>query len=582
MSYRITDYLPNEEERDDTPAVVHLDVPSDADQLSIRVQGDVRINLSLTRNNDSSTVAPFTGSGMDARLTHEAPMEHRTDTGRTCRAPDWDQIIDHWASEARLQQKADRYISQVRGCVRRLLDYNEIEQITEIRRQSVMDYLQMLNDEGVRGKPASPKTLNNNLAAFRAFFEWMLRSETAPASWVNPCEGIRPAYAVCKEGRAFTLEETMAICEAAERDELSDRPRSPKIRSPLYRTLRVTGIRIGVAKLLRVKNFEFHRDPCILYIPGVEGHRKESRERELVIPDVDREWFERKFHGRHPEDPAFCNVTLNTLKLDARLAGVDLVDSRERGVGYHCFRRFVGTELDRMNVSPNLIQKQLGHRSIKTTLTSYVKRDLNEASSALSELSEKMSSKNPERPVDSGDLCSQGMRVDPDQPETHHQTVSRDAQGPETRDRHDSEPAYARGGEPRPRASQRRDSGMGYTGLEPVDIPTPVRDEIVRLLNREVTLAEQRTNLLIELLHRSPQRAIHDNRTEDARHHQSQVREHQATQSGRDHTAGQPDRDRGTQRPGQEQRAGLDHDGAGREKDPPRPADPRWGNQRAG
>lgn len=469
MSYHIDHYKQDGSRRDSARAVVRFDVPSDADEISIDVQGDVRITLGLTRSTGSATLPPITGTGKDASdRTTEVTMRQETASERGPTTPDWDNIIESWASEARMQQRSDRYIAQVKGQISRLLEYNEIDLIPDIRRQSVMDYLQMLHDEGVRGRPASPKTLNNNLAAFRSFFEWMRSSETAPASWENPCEKIRSLKAISKEGRAFTQDETMAIYRAAVEDENSEKPRSPKIRSPLYRILYLTGIRIGIAKHIRIRNFEFDRDPCVLYIKGESNNRKEMRERELVIPEADREWFMRMFHGKDRNDLAFCNPTLKTLKLDARLAKVDLVDSRGRGVGYHCFRRFVGTELDRMNVSPNLIQKQLGHRSIKTTLTSYVKRDLTEASGAIADLSEKMSSKNPDRPVDTHGRGDQSVQVDPNQTQRTETSVVREGQGSKNRDRHPSEPPIASGAQPRPHDGQRRDSEMGYTGLEPV------------------------------------------------------------------------------------------------------------------
>lgn len=387
--------------------------------------------------------------GMDA----EVPGLHmHTQTA------DWPSILDSWANEARLAGDAENYIKQVRNAIGRLIEHSGATCIEELRRKSVLDYLDRLRVHGVRGRPASAKTLNNNLAMFRSFCDWLRVSETAPASWKNPCEGIKPAKAQSREGRAFTPDEAWAIFEAAVRDETSEKPRSHKIRSPLYRTLMITGIRIGRARKLKVKHFELHRTTAILYLPPIRGHKKENRERELVIPESEREYFLEVFHGRDPEELAFENPTNHTLKLDARLAGVALQDKRDRGVGYHCFRRLVGTELNRIVKDPKLIQRQLGHSSLTTTLRHYVETDYSRTNEAIAELANKISGKNANCPVDTGRDAAQPSGADPNHSQIQNQTADRDGEGSTRRDQQPVEPPVSPGSLPRPPTGRRRES----------------------------------------------------------------------------------------------------------------------------
>lgn len=79
--------------------------------------------------------------------------------------------------------------------------------------------------------------MNNYITGFNSFFEWCRKAEMTPASWVNPCEGIKLARTQMKSKRAFTQDEAIALHAAAVNDELADRPAWCKVDgSPVMRS----------------------------------------------------------------------------------------------------------------------------------------------------------------------------------------------------------------------------------------------------------------------------------------------------------------------------------------------------------
>lgn len=316
--------------------------------------------------------------------------------------------------------------------VGRMCDTLGIETVDDLNRSKMRGYLAQLSQFGVKGEPLSPKSMRNYISTFNRFFEWCRQAEMAPASWANPCEGIRLPRLQDNPRRAFTQEEVVKVFRAAELDETHERPAFtardglPKMRSGLYWLMACTGLRVGIAEQLRVRHLTLiGTAPCV-HVPAT-GTGKERKSRTIAISQLDAQIL-REFLARHPrapgaDDQPFDRPRPGVFYADIEAAGVDLQDASGRWLGFHSFRRFHATQLLRMKVDPKLVQKRLGHRSLETTTKHYRDIEHEEHAGVARELGESFSAKMENVPLtktgDSTDTDHGSSRPANENSETH-------------------------------------------------------------------------------------------------------------------------------------------------------------------
>jgi integrase len=293
-----------------------------------------------------------------------------------------------------------------------------IETVDELDRSKMRGYLAGLSESGVKGEPLSPKTMRNYITAFNRFFEWCRQAEMAPASWANPCDGIRLPRLQDNPKRAFTQDEVLAVFRAAMLDETHERPAFtsgdglPKMRSGLYWLMACTGLRVGIAEQLRVRHLTLiGTAPCV-HVPAT-GTGKERKARTIAISQLDAQIL-REFLARHPRKPGtddrpFDRPHPRVFYADLEAGGVSVQDGSGRWLGFHSFRRFHATQLLRMKVDPKLVQKRLGHRSLETTTKHYRDIEHEEHAGVARELGESFSAK-----METSPLTGQGLIADTD------------------------------------------------------------------------------------------------------------------------------------------------------------------------
>ena len=302
--------------------------------------------------------------------------------------------------------------------VGRLCSTLGIETVEELDRSKMRGYLAGLSESGVKGEPLSPKTMRNYITAFNRFFEWCRQAEMAPASWSNPCDGIKLPRLQENPKRAFTQDEVVAVYRAAEHDEKHERPAFtsedglPKMRSGLYWLMACTGLRIGIAEQLRVRHLSLiGTAPCV-HVPAT-GTGKERKARTVAISQFDAQIL-RAFLDRHPRDPGaddrpFDRPPPRVFSADLAAGGVPVQDGSGRWLGFHSFRRFHATQLLRMKVDPKLVQKRLGHSSLETTTKHYRDIEHEEHAGVANELGASFSAK-----MEPSPLTGQGLIADTD------------------------------------------------------------------------------------------------------------------------------------------------------------------------
>jgi len=288
--------------------------------------------------------------------------------------------LDRWMGEAKIRQLSADTLKRTPKAIRRMMISVGASSITQVDRATMRRYLAELSDNGVRGEPLSPKSMNNYITCFNSFFEWCRAAEITPAGWANPCEGIKLARAQTKQRRALTAQEVLGLYEAAKDDERSanparrDREGQVIVRSGTYWIMACTGIRISTAEHLRVRHLELDGAHPVVHVPAFNTG-KNSRERSIDISEHDRrillDYLEHHPRQLEADDLAFPRPHPSVLYHDAEQAKVPLVDHLGRWVGFHAFRRFHSTQLLRANVDPKLVQQRMGHRSLQTTLKHY-------------------------------------------------------------------------------------------------------------------------------------------------------------------------------------------------------------------
>lgn len=331
-----------------------------------------------------------------------------------------------WAKDAERRGLAPRYIEQQRARIAHL------ESMVGSRHPTpadIADWLDALRTTGMPrsngpSKPCTAKTLNNHLAALRVFVRWAIRNGHLPD---DPTTGVEWARTTRAKGRTLSAQQAWALFEAARQDERAQVPRCrersgrPVRRAGFYRLLISTGMRAGAAESLRVRDFELNADPPRIVVRAEAD--KSRKERSLVISEADRAWFEAELAGRGPNERAFKRPHHKVVNSDARAAGVPVKDERGRGVGFHCFRRWYGSEMDRQGFSIEQIRDRLGHTCITMTQR-YLVRELEEQQGVAEQMT-RVVQKNHEISVDTGGKIADALVAKNDTHSTTDHAVHR-------------------------------------------------------------------------------------------------------------------------------------------------------------
>lgn len=412
-------------------------------------------------------------------------------------------VIERWAVE-HSRTYAARYIVQVKTLLSALANHAGVSSWSDLNREHVAAFIAHLAEsgrveKGKRKRPPSGQTLNNSLSSVRSFLDWGVKAELWPK---NVAKGVAWSKHDAMTRRAFTARETCGMIEGALR-------RGSALRASLYRFLASFGVRIGTAEVIRWRHLDFARSLVVL--PASIMKTRNDLTLAMSELDVSALLVLRGDAKPEPDDFVFGpRPHMSVFKRDAKAGGVALTDHLGRQIGYHCFRRYVATELARAKISPKAAQRRLGHKDIRTTLKHYTDEfslEDSEAANLLAarvyglecEKAQQKSEKSVDKGTDSGD--------------THAVTGTPMDFNHNISDRLNADPCPALGAcdknpdlgaGPRssglslpPVASQHAGvSRMGATGVEPVarpgdDARASETAELIRLFQRQLDLLER-------------------------------------------------------------------------------------------
>ncbi len=236
------------------------------------------------------------------------------------------------------------------------------EQLEGVRARHLHDFLVAESDRGL-----APATVAAEVNALRAFFRWLVTEDVLPA---DPSATLRSPRSNRRRVDVYSPAEAGAIlAHTATLTDLRGRQRHA-----IIATLRYTGARAGEISELR-------RDRVDLDARRLEVVGKGSRHRILAVPAPLAEVLEdftAQVRPQLPDTPfLFVNThpfvpdphkrcSVSNLQRECRLAAAG---AGIAGRHYpHRWRHSFATELVRAGVSVALVQRQLGHASIVSTM----------------------------------------------------------------------------------------------------------------------------------------------------------------------------------------------------------------------
>ncbi len=341
-------------------------------------------------------------------------LEKRTERVRSgILSPEEDAAADHRRSE--IGQHIEKYLASLRARgdgerhvrnQKRLMGavFSEccMRSLADVRRETIESWL-TTGANAMR----SARTRNTYVGSVRGFMRWCVETGRL---LVDPTARIRRANEAAdrrRQPRALSEDELVRLFDAARRRPLEEalrfnrgwrknqrgarlrpatREKLIKLgleRATIYRTLVLTGLRVGELASIRVCDVIL--DGGRPYIALAAQHEKNRHGSSVALrgdlaADL-RRWVE----GRDGAEPLFA-VSGGLLKVfdrDAAYAGIAKRDDRGRTICLHALRHSFATMLSRAGVTPRTAQAAMRHSSIDLTMRVYTDARLLDVSGAL-------------------------------------------------------------------------------------------------------------------------------------------------------------------------------------------------------
>lgn len=322
-------------------------------------------------------------------------------------------LLDH------LDRFDQHLASQARGESYRLQTFREIAKVAlYCGGQPVPKRIEKKHVEGVRAQLAkvrldaiTPDKVDAFLASLPAalaartrngfrtslvnFFSFLVAKKKLP---YNPMLAVtRQAGAKKRLRRALAPEHLQMLLDAAKRRPLAntllvtrgerkgervavvaaevqaDRERVGRMRSLVYLTAAMTGLRRGELRALRVKHLRLGDGVRAVHLPGEFTKNGKDADIPLTaeLADALKAWV----GGRGPDDPVFdiprYDELLKALKKDLAFAGIPYRDELGRVFDFHSLRKCLGSYLRQAKVDPAVSRLYLRHGDIRLTMETY-------------------------------------------------------------------------------------------------------------------------------------------------------------------------------------------------------------------
>lgn len=220
-------------------------------------------------------------------------------------------------------------------------------------------------------KGMAPNTVNHHSWALVSLFSWCVDRNRVASNPLSRWSSLdrRPK----QERGAFTIDEFQALLKVA-----------PSYRRLVYCMAVFTGFRRSALASLCVKDVDFSTGHVTL-------HWKEAKNHKTTIKPISQDLLNELFAtcaGKEPNEKLLTfspRHAARNIHRDMKNAGIPIMRIGQRR-DFHSLKATLGTILDSMGVSPELIQKALDHAAFRQT-EGYIKRELAPLKSAINEIS---------------------------------------------------------------------------------------------------------------------------------------------------------------------------------------------------
>jgi integrase len=324
-----------------------------------------------------------------------------------------DMVADHRRSPIELHVASYIASLNARGVTKRhalnqrrlltaVLDECGFKSLQDVRREKVERWL--TTGENLR---RSARTRNTYLSAARWFLTWTVETDRILA---NPLARIPLADEKAdrrRQPRALTADEVERLMDAARRRPLVEaqkfnrgwrkgqngahlRPETAaklehlgQERALIYKTLVLTGLRLGELSALRVCDAVLHGPrPHLL----LDARHEKNREGSTIPLRADLAADLRSWIAGKPADEPLLRLGANQVKVlnrDLDFAGIQKRDDRGRTACIHSLRHTHATLMSRGGVGPRVVQAAMRHATMDLTMQVYTDPRLLDVAAAL-------------------------------------------------------------------------------------------------------------------------------------------------------------------------------------------------------
>jgi integrase len=310
--------------------------------------------------------------------------------------------IDGFIDSLRARGDCDRHVANMRRFVATVITECNIRALRDVRRETIEKWL--LTGANVT---RSARTRNSYLGAVRSLMRWCVETDRILA---DPLARIRRADERAdrrRQPRAFSPDELRRLLDAARRRPVEQgelytrgwRRKQPGVRlrpetrakverlgrerSLIYKTLVMTGLRLGELAAVRVRDVVLDGPYIVLDAKHEKARRGATIPLRQDLAEDLRGWIESE---RALPDRKLFNISYSLLKVfvrDLAYAGIPKLDDRGRTACLHSLRHTFATLMSRGGVAPRVAQAAMRHSTIDLTMTTYTDARLLDVAGAL-------------------------------------------------------------------------------------------------------------------------------------------------------------------------------------------------------
>ena len=308
--------------------------------------------------------------------------------------------VEAYIESLRARGNTPKHYSTVKRLLNTLISGCRFRTLADIRREPVERWL-----SGPESATRSARTRNTYLNSAKWFCNWAVDNERLVASPLARIARANEKVDRSRVPRAFSADKLSRLLNAARRRPLEEALKfnrgwrrgqsgagiKPATRAKLerrgwgrallYKTLALTGLRLGELTAIRV--CDVHDDHIDL-----DAKHEKNRQGSTIPLRADLAADLRRWIGDRREGPLF-RVSANAVKVlnrDLKLAGIANRDERGRTACIHSLRHSFATLMSRNGVQPRVAQAAMRHSTTDLTMSVYTDPKLLDVARALDAL----------------------------------------------------------------------------------------------------------------------------------------------------------------------------------------------------